>query len=76
MENLSGLAEIVGPIGVLRSVGCPPHHWMIDEADGPMSEGRCIKCGNERAFANSHPQMDYNGKQLGWQAKSNLSQKD
>ncbi len=28
------------------------HHWLIDEANGPESEGRCKKCGEVRAFKN------------------------
>lgn len=28
------------------------HHWMIDEANGPQSEGRCKRCGAEKAFKN------------------------
>lgn len=28
------------------------HHWVIDEANGPRSEGRCKRCGAERAFKN------------------------
>jgi hypothetical protein len=28
------------------------HHWIIDEAVGPMSNGRCRNCGAEREFRN------------------------
>ena len=28
------------------------HHWMIDEANGPTSEGRCQRCGCLRNFFN------------------------
>lgn len=28
------------------------HHWVIDEAEGPTSQGRCINCGAERTFRN------------------------
>jgi hypothetical protein len=59
VEDLAGLAEIVGPIGVLV-VACPPHHWQIVEANGPTSEGQCIKCSEMRTFANSQPDKDYN----------------
>ena len=28
------------------------HHWMIDEASGPTSQGRCRGCGAEKTFRN------------------------
>ena len=28
------------------------HHWMIDEANGPTSEGRCRRCGCLKNFFN------------------------
>lgn len=28
------------------------HHWRIDEATGPMSQGRCVSCGAEKTFRN------------------------
>jgi len=28
------------------------HHWVIDEANGPRSAGRCKRCGAEKAFSN------------------------
>lgn len=29
------------------------HHWVIDEADGAESQGRCKNCGDTRCFSNS-----------------------
>ena len=29
------------------------HHWVIDRANGPMSEGVCRRCGEKREFTNS-----------------------
>ncbi len=29
------------------------HHWRIEPPEGPYSVGRCIRCGEERAFRNS-----------------------
>ena len=29
------------------------HHWVIDRANGPMSDGVCQRCGESREFANS-----------------------
>jgi hypothetical protein len=28
------------------------HHWVIDEANGPLSAGRCKTCGAHKAFKN------------------------
>ena len=28
------------------------HHWVIDEANGPLSAGRCKTCGQQKAFRN------------------------
>jgi hypothetical protein len=28
------------------------HHWVIDEANGPLSAGRCKTCGDQKAFKN------------------------
>ena len=29
------------------------HHWVIDRANGPTSEGVCQRCGERREFSNS-----------------------
>lgn len=29
------------------------HHWVIEAASGPLSEGVCQRCGEERGFRNS-----------------------
>lgn len=39
-----------------RSQVSPPlciHYWVIDNAEGAESAGRCKHCGEERCFANS-----------------------
>jgi hypothetical protein len=28
------------------------HHWKIEEAEGPTSQGHCLDCGAERTFRN------------------------
>ena len=28
------------------------HHWVIDSAEGPTSQGRCKLCGTKRSFSN------------------------
>ena len=29
------------------------HHWVIESANGPLSEGVCQRCGERREFKNS-----------------------
>lgn len=29
------------------------HHWIVEPASGPISRGRCKRCGEERTFSNS-----------------------
>lgn len=29
------------------------HYWVIETADGPVSEGQCQKCGDIREFHNA-----------------------
>ena len=33
------------------------HHWVIEAANGPLSEGVCQRCGEERGFRNSADTM-------------------
>ena len=40
---------------------CPPHHWVIETANGPVSNGTCA-CGEDREFQNSIP-IKANGKE-------------
>jgi hypothetical protein len=35
----------------LRNADCQ-HHWVIDQADGPTSSGRCRLCGTKKSFLN------------------------
>jgi hypothetical protein len=32
---------------------CPPHHWVIESANGHLSNGYCQKCNKKDAFENS-----------------------
>ena len=34
-------------------IDCPPHHWSIATATGPISQGTCIKCNLTKNFENS-----------------------
>ena len=29
------------------------HHWVIEKSNGPISEGECQRCGENREFSNS-----------------------
>jgi hypothetical protein len=33
------------------------HHWVIDSAEGPTSQGRCKLCGTERSFSNLYEDL-------------------
>ena len=30
------------------------HHWIVDSADGPVSEGKCKRCGTVAVFCNTY----------------------
>ena len=42
------------------------HHWLIAEADGPTSPGKCKHCGEEREFKNVSDST------LGWRGNPTL----
>ena len=33
-------------------LGSCVHYWLIDAPEGPLSQGVCHKCGEQREFAN------------------------
>lgn len=35
------------------------HHWIIEEASGPFSPGRCKKCGATKNFKNWLEDSDF-----------------
>jgi len=35
------------------------HHWIIEEASGPLSKGRCKTCGASRDFKNWLEDTDF-----------------
>lgn len=37
----------------LSAPACPPHHWIIESANGHLSNGYCQKCNKKDAFENS-----------------------
>jgi len=40
-------------------VVCQAHHWLIAEPDGPMSLGRCTRCGATKEFHNWNTDLDH-----------------
>lgn len=49
---------------VVRPPSDCKHHWVIDEANGPESEGRCKKCGESRMYRNSYEYGPIDGDHL------------
>lgn len=35
------------------------HHWIIEEASGPLSSGRCKICGSSKLFRNWLAEGDF-----------------
>ncbi len=35
------------------------HHWLIEEANGPLSYGRCKTCGGQKEFRNWLLETDF-----------------
>lgn len=35
------------------------HHWVIEEASGPVSAGRCKRCGASKEFKNWLADTDF-----------------
>lgn len=46
----------------MQRPNCPPHYWIIAQANGPTSPGMCRKCrtrGEFNNFVESHLEMDF-----------------
>ena len=41
---------------------CPPHHWIIESANGQFSSGYCQNCNEQKQFANSIEQFSWGGR--------------
>ena len=41
---------------------CPPHHWVIESANGHLSNGYCQKCNKKDAFENSIGNYTWGGR--------------
>ena len=37
----------------IRLAPCPPHHWIIESAQGHFSNGYCQNCKEQKTFENS-----------------------
>ena len=46
----------------LQSFPCPPHHWIIESANGHLSSGYCQNCNEQKQFANSIEQFSWGGR--------------
>ena len=46
----------------LQSFPCPPHHWIIESANGQFSSGYCQNCNEQKQFANSIEQFSWGGR--------------
>ena len=46
----------------LELAPCPPHHWVIESANGPLSSGFCQNCNEQRKFENSIAQFTWTGR--------------
>jgi hypothetical protein len=58
--------------------GVCPHHWVIDEAAGPVSRGRCQVCGTQKEFNNYLPDCLANKDREtyeGWVAKHSQNER-
>jgi hypothetical protein len=59
----------VGPPEIGAGLSCC-HHWNIQPAVGPVSEGTCQKCGEVKEFKNS---IDY---ETEWSSRRDLVRSD
>ena len=43
----------------IQSMPCPPHHWIIESANGHLSHGYCQNCNEKKMFENSIGQYSW-----------------
>jgi hypothetical protein len=56
LGRIFGAINLTAPVAAARNVGhncC--HHWVIEIAAAPLSQGVCRLCGEEKLFRNSTP---------------------
>ena len=46
----------------VKVIPCPPHHWVIESANGHLSNGYCQKCNKKDAFENSIGNYTWGGR--------------
>lgn len=46
----------------IQALPCPPHHWIIESANGPLSRGYCRNCNEQKKFENSVAQFTWAGR--------------
>jgi len=51
MPAFAGRGQKMNRTQTQREKDCQ-HHWVIDAADGPTSNGRCRLCGTSKSFFN------------------------
>lgn len=39
------------------------HHWVIEPPEGQFSNGKCLKCGEEKVFHNYFPHSKWDNEQ-------------
>ena len=47
------------------------HHWLIDNQDGPSSQGICKDCGERREFSNS-----FTRRKSSWMTRSSTAREE
>ena len=45
----------------LQLFPCPPHHWIIESANGHLSSGYCQNCNEQKKFENSIGSVSWGG---------------
>lgn len=47
------------PVSLNRTEAPHAHHWLIEEAQGTLSAGRCKRCGATKQFKNWLEESDF-----------------
>lgn len=51
-------------------------HWIIDPPNGPVSTGKCKKCGEQKEFKNSVEFSSWYGSKSDFDSKKKKTEKD
>ena len=54
VQVIEGAQEVYERIEVVEAPKVIPcaHYWVIESANGPVSQGACLECGEVRGFKN------------------------